>query len=63
MERAKRPAWLCDAKIEALGSSEAFAKNSEVFLRIENPTDEPLVIQALGSEGAGPTCGSVRSRS
>lgn len=28
-ERAKRPAWLRDAKIETLGSSEAFAKNSE----------------------------------
>ena len=51
-KRMERPAWLRDAKIETLGSSEAFAKNSEVFLKIENPTDEPLVIQALGSEGA-----------
>lgn len=51
-ERTQRPAWLRDAKIETLGSSEAFAKNSEVFLNIENPTDEPLVIRSLGSEGA-----------
>ena len=51
-ERTQRPAWLREAKIETLGSSEAFAKNSEVFLKIENPTDEPLVIQSLGSEGA-----------
>jgi hypothetical protein len=51
-ERTKRPVWLLAAKIETLGVGEAFAKNSEVFLNIENPTDEPLVIQALGSEGA-----------
>jgi len=51
-QRSERPAWLRAAKIEALGAGSAFAKNSEVFLKVENPTDEPLVIQALGSEGA-----------
>jgi hypothetical protein len=49
--RAK-PSWLQDAKIHALGSAPSFAQNAEVFLRIENPTDQPLVIGSLQSEGA-----------
>lgn len=48
----ERPAWLVAAKIEPLGTAPAFERNSEVFLRIRNPTDSALTIHSLNDEGA-----------
>jgi hypothetical protein len=48
----ERSAWLVAAKIEPLGTAPAFERNSEVFLRIGNPTESALTIHSLNDEGA-----------